>query len=602
MMETRKLAAETVLQDRYRILSLLNRGGMGRVYLAEDLRFRSRVAVKEAYLTQEELRRAFAREAGLLHRLRHQVLPHVTDHFTEGEAQYLVMQLFVGKDLEELLAEKLQETGAPFAVNQVLRWADQLLDALQYLHSHQPPVVHRDIKPQNLKLTERGDVILLDFGLAKGAAPETSQIDERMEESLPGYTHHYAPLEQIRGTGTDPRSDLYALAATIYRLITGRLPSDALTRATAALERRPDPLRPANEVNGRVPEAVAAVLRRALAQLADERPASATEMRRALRAALQPQAPDDQAPDYYDTATSIEGSWIEMPQLSQEPATDTLGATKSSASEVTNAGRIVVPSSAPGVDEQVAGAAFGWSRLRGGWAVCIAVSLLLPVIAALAYWRLNPVSGSSAANPSARKTIITRPESSTPPPTPFVEAMRYYLQVESQSGRAQRVAGANPVLRGRWLKFHFVPSWSGYLYIIAPGEGGGRTTFLTAQPNSAWGVKGNLLAAGTDYSFPSRRDKWIEVARGASPRTYTIIFTPEPLAQPGFLAEAADRALTAAEEGQLAELRKRFGQRVRLEEQGTQSVVAIPAQGVSGAPFLFEINLRLGADKEGDQR
>jgi serine/threonine protein kinase len=166
-METRKLAADTVLQNRYRVLSLLNQGGMGRVYLAEDLRFRSKVAVKEAYLTKREFRRAFAREAGLLHRLRHRVLPHVMDHFTEGEAHYLVMQFFPGKDLEELLAERIQETGAAFAVNQVLRWADQLLDALEYLHGHQPPVVHRDIKPENLKLTEQGDVILLDFGLAK---------------------------------------------------------------------------------------------------------------------------------------------------------------------------------------------------------------------------------------------------------------------------------------------------------------------------------------------------------------------------------------------------------------------------------------------------
>jgi hypothetical protein len=125
---------------------------------------------------------------------------------------------------------------------------------------------------------------------------------------------------------------------------------------------------------------------------------------------------------------------------------------------------------------------------------------------------------------------------------------------------------------------------------------------LTAQPNSAWGVKDNLLATGIDYSFPPRLDKWIEVAHGANFRTYTIIFAPEPLAQPRFLAEAVDRALTAAEEGELAELRKRFGQSVRVETQGDQSIVAIPAERASGAPFLFEVNLRLGADKEGGQR
>jgi serine/threonine protein kinase len=595
MMETGKLAADIVLQNRYRILSLLKQGGMGSVYLAEDLRFRSRVAVKEAYFTLEKFRQAFAHEAGLLHRLRHRVLPHVTDHFTEGEAQYLVMQLFPGKDLEELLAEKLQETGEPFAVNQVLLWADQLLDALEYLHNQQPPVVHRDIKPQNLKLTERGDIILLDFGLAKGAATEISQLDERMDEridqSLPGYTRHYAPLEQVRGIGTDPRSDLYALAATIHRLITGRHPADALKRATAALERRPDPLRPANELNGQVPEAVAAVLTRALAQLPDERPASAIEMRRALRAAAQPQGPD-----YYDASTSTDGSQIQRmksPSLSEEPVTIAHGSTKFSVSEVTNAGQIAVPSPTPAIAAR--------SRLGGARTLSIALCLLLPVIAALAYWRLNRQPGSNSANPPVREAAITRLGGAIPASASFVEAMRYYLEVESKTGGAWRVAGVDPVIRGRLLKFHFMPSWPGYLYIIAPGERAARTAFLTAQPNSGWGVKGNLLAAGADYSFPPRHDKWIEVARGAGLRTYTIIFTPEPLATPRFLVEAADRALTAAEEGELAELRKRLGQSVRIDTQGAQSIVAIPAERASGEPFLFEVNLRMGREKE-DQR
>jgi hypothetical protein len=521
-------------------------------------------------------------------------LPHVTDHFAEGEAQYLVMQLFPGKDLDELLNEKVRETGEAFAVNQVLRWADQLLDALEYLHGHQPPVVHRDIKPQNLKLTEQGDVILLDFGLAKGAAAEMSQTDEMMDKSLHGFTRHYAPLEQIRGTGTDPRSDLYALAATIYRLITGRVPPDALTRATAALERRPDPLRPANKLNELVPEAVAAVLTRALAQLPDERPANATRMRQALRAAVQPQAPD-----YYDATNSIDGPRMAIRRLSQEQATGALGATKSSASEVTNAGRIVAPSTAPGVDEQ--GAAFAWFRLGGARTMYVALCLLLPVIAALAYWRLNPLSGSSAADPPVGKTVIARPAGSTPAPTPF-EAMRYYLEVELEHGRAERVAGDNQVVRGQSLKFHFKPSRSGYLYIIAPGERGRRVAFLTARPNRAWGVKDNLLEAGTDYSFPPGQHTWIDVARGASSRTYTVIFAPKPLVQPRFLTRPADRDLTAAEEGELDELQKRFGQGVRFDPQDTQSIVAIPAERASDEPFLFEIKFRLEANKNGGQR
>ena len=594
MMETHELAADTVLQNRYRILSPLKRGGMGRVYLAEDLRFHSRVAVKEAFLTDEEFRRAFAREAGLLHRLRHRVLPHVMDHFTEGDAQYLVMQLFPGKDLDELVDEKIQETGEAFAVNQVLRWADQLLDALEYLHGHQPPVVHRDIKPQNLKLTEQGDVILLDFGLAKGAAAEMPQMDESKVNSLPGFTYHYAPLEQILGTGTDPRSDLYALAATVYRLITGCIPTDALTRAAAALERQPDPLLSANQLNGQVPDAVAAVLTRALAQHPGERPATATEMRRALRAAVQPQATD-----YHPITTPINRSWMESDFLGEYRAPASLGATKSSASAVTNAGLIVAQSPAPGVNEK--GAAFAWVRWGSARAVYIVLCLLLSVLAALAYWLLNTLSGSSAADPPVGETAITRPDGSTTAPK-LSEAMRYYLQVESITGGAERVAGDNPTIRGPWLKFHFRPSWSGYLYIIAPDDQGRLVAFLTAQPNSASNVKDNRLEKGTDYSFPPGQEPWIRLKGGASTRTYTVIFAPEPLVQPSFLAGPANHDLTAAEVRELEELRERFGQGVRVDPQDAQYKVAIPAERMEREPYLFDINFSLEANKKGDQK
>ena len=231
----------------------------------------------------------------------------------------------------------------------------------------------------------------------------------------------------------------------------------------------------------------------------------------------------------------------------------------------------------------------------------VALCILLSVIAALAYWRLNPLSGSGAADPRLGETVNARPDGSTPAPTPFV-AMRSYLEVESMVGGAELVAGNNQVVRGRFLKFHFRPTWRGYLYIIAPGERGGRVTFLTAQPNSAWRVKDNLLEAGTDYSFPPGQKKWIEVSRGASSRTYIVIFAPKPLVQPRFLTEAADRDLTASEERELAEMVKQFGQGVSVEAQDAQSIVNIPAERVSGEPFLFEIKFRLGANKKRGQR
>ena len=140
--------------------------------------------------------------------------------------------------------------------------------------------MHRDIKPQNLKLTSRGQIILLDFGLAKGQSGEVSRITTAA--SIFGYTPNYAPLEQIQGLGTDSRSDLYSLAATIYHLLTATKPPDALTRAAALVNGQPDPLLLATDLNPAVATEVSKVLEQAMAQNRDQRFASASEMRKAL--------------------------------------------------------------------------------------------------------------------------------------------------------------------------------------------------------------------------------------------------------------------------------------------------------------------------------
>ncbi|MDQ3686507.1 MAG: protein kinase, partial [Acidobacteriota bacterium] len=229
----------------------------------------------------ERLRRAFEREAELLANLHHPALPNVTDYFSEDAGQFLVMQFIPGDDL----AEMLKRRGGAFPPLQVQTWGDQILDALDYLHTQQPIIIHRDIKPQNLKLTGRGQVILLDFGLAKGSLSQASRVSEVNGSSIFGYTPSYAPLEQIQGTGTDPRSDLYSLAATLYHLITGAAPPDALTRATSVLGGQPDPLRPAHELNKFVQPAVADVLCNAMALNPQQRPQTAALMRAALRSA-----------------------------------------------------------------------------------------------------------------------------------------------------------------------------------------------------------------------------------------------------------------------------------------------------------------------------
>src|SRR5688572_10631053 len=272
MIETGKL-----LQQRYRIEKQIGQGGMGAVYVATDERFGSTVAIKETLFMDDNYRKAIEREARLLNSLKHIALPRVTDHFLEENVQFLVMECIAGEDL----AHKLEDGSRPFPVEQVLTWADQLLDALDFLHNQVNPVIHRDIKPQNLKVTPKVQIILLGFGLAKGNPTDAGH--HTAAKSIFGYSRNYASLEQIQGTGTDPRSDLYSLAATLYHLLTNKPPEDALTRAMAVLSHQPDPLIPAHLIVSGIPAGLSSVLQNVLALNAGERPATAGEMRSMLR-------------------------------------------------------------------------------------------------------------------------------------------------------------------------------------------------------------------------------------------------------------------------------------------------------------------------------
>src|SRR5713101_3894874 len=272
-----QLAPDTILQSRYRVVRHLGSGGMGAVYEAIDLRLGHTVALKQALTSDEELWRQFEREARLMAGLNHPVLPRVSDYFTEGHRAFFVMQFVEGQDLAEII---VQQPG-PFPRHAVVAWADQLLDALIYLHSRERQVIHRDIKPHNLKITPKGKIVLLDFGLAKTQIANSAAAAS--STSVFGYTPRYAPLEQIQDLGTSPQSDIYALGATLYHLLTGVKPPDALARATALVSARPNPLKPANEIIEAVGAELAAILTRAMAQNPDERYATAAEFREALR-------------------------------------------------------------------------------------------------------------------------------------------------------------------------------------------------------------------------------------------------------------------------------------------------------------------------------
>ncbi len=210
-----------IIHNRYRVESIIAQGGMGSVYLARDLSLDILVAIKENLGGTESFARQFRREGTVLAGLVHPNLPRVTDHFvSETGSQFLVMDYIAGEDLREMI-KRLGTLPEAF----VIRVGITICDALTYLHTQHPPILHRDIKPGNIKINPDGEIFLVDFGLVK--VMQGSGATTTGAQSL---TPGYAPPEQYGG-GTDQRSDIYSLGATLYAALTGKIPEDGISRA-----------------------------------------------------------------------------------------------------------------------------------------------------------------------------------------------------------------------------------------------------------------------------------------------------------------------------------------------------------------------------------
>jgi serine/threonine protein kinase len=299
------LALGTVLRARYRIVELVGQGGMGAVYRAEDLRLEGRqCAVKEIQLEAgadfaTQSREQFHREASVLARLDHPNLPKVSDYFSEGSRDYLVMDFVAGRNLREIMDEARRRNQF-LEEKQVRTWADQLCDALEYLHSQNPPILHRDVKPANIRLTPGGTLKLVDFGLVKLLAPD----DSRTITILQGRgTIQYTPLEQYGGdTGhTDVRSDIYSLGATLYHLLTNQPPADVKQRFL-----QPDSLPSPRSLNPRLSPRTERAILRALEMHPNKRPASVAEFKAELHSLSLPEPLTDLLP--------AEGEWKDAAQ------------------------------------------------------------------------------------------------------------------------------------------------------------------------------------------------------------------------------------------------------------------------------------------------
>lgn len=277
-----------VLRDRYQVKQFISKGGMGSIYLADDLRLEGRqCAIKEVRLdpslseeTLSQTRAQFLREATVLARLDHANLPKVSDFFSVGSSDFLVMDYVPGEDLRSLMMEARQR-GEFLGEEEVLGWGSQIINALSYLHGQNPPILHRDIKPSNIKLTPNGVVKLVDFGLVKilAAQEDTVTIVQGRGTAL------YTPLEQYGGdTGhTDVRSDVYAFGATLYHMLTNTPPVEARERFL-----NPDVMPPLRELNHEISARTERAVLWALNLHPEERPQNMAELQQALLGQLDP--------------------------------------------------------------------------------------------------------------------------------------------------------------------------------------------------------------------------------------------------------------------------------------------------------------------------
>ncbi|MHB8135881.1 MAG: serine/threonine protein kinase [Anaerolineaceae bacterium] len=271
-----------ILRGRYKVNKIIGQGGSGSIYLANDLRLIGRqCALKEVEhdrtLSEElmkEAREQFLREATVLARLDHQNLPKVSDFFSINFRDYLVMDFVPGEDLRTLMLEAKRNNEFLNEID-VLNWMSQLSDALIYLHEQNPPILHRDIKPGNLKLTPSGLLKLVDFGLVKVAVPGEITITIVQGQG----TALYTPLEQYGGDSghTDVRSDIYSMGATMYHLLTNTNPADARSRFLS-----PKSLTPPRMINPMISIRTEKAILWALSLHPDERPENVRQFHQSL--------------------------------------------------------------------------------------------------------------------------------------------------------------------------------------------------------------------------------------------------------------------------------------------------------------------------------
>jgi eukaryotic-like serine/threonine-protein kinase len=636
----------TVLDGQYKIESLLGKGGMGAVYLARHILLGDRVAIKilppEVRNNAEWLRR-FRREGQAARRFRHANAVTVYDLRTAADGTiYMVMEYVEGLTLDAELKRR-----GRFTAGEAFEILEPIMSVLNTAHAM--GVVHRDLKPENImigKANTGGEsaVKLLDLGIAKmreiAGVENSGSTELTMAGQVLGTPYYMSPEQwgEVSRDGNmeiDGRTDIYSLGLVVYQMITGQRPYTGITLPELRREHISVTPPPLCEKAPGVSKPFSDAIDRAISKDRGDRQATAGDLAAQLRAALGTSAapvdsgrtfPDIPHPasssahtreisDALDTSSDINAPTIVTLDAVPTVPPKTVMSVGPAISEPAPAAQFKpyqTPQSAARLDDMSSSVTIPQAprapvtQKKSGSKSLIFVGagvllLILVVVGVGGFFAVNwlktkPADNSTAGSGEKGKTGNDTANAAT-------EFGRYWLEVlpSGTVGEPMRVAGAVPLASGQAFKFHFDLGQNGYLYIIGPGERSQPTAFLTEKPATISGLESNQVAKGSDFSFPSGLEHWLELDKKPGTENYTIIFSPETLSTPAFLtSEATGKPLTETEQSELTEFLTKYKTSepvIELDDKDASAPfvkVKVPPSDSKDltAPVIFEVRIQ----------
>ena len=639
----------TILDGQYQIESLLGKGGMGAVYLARHILLGDRVAIKilppEVRNNAEWLRR-FRREGQAARRFRHANAVTVYDLRTAADGTiYMVMEYVEGHTLDAELKKR-----GRFTAGEALEVLEPIMSVLNTAHSM--GVVHRDLKPENImigKSQKNGEapIKLLDLGIAKmreiAGVESTGSTELTMAGQVLGTPYYMSPEQwgEISRDGNpeiDGRTDIYSLGLVAYQMITGQRAYSATTLHELRREHIAVTPPPLVERIPEVPPGFSKAIDRAISKDRSDRQATAGDLAAQLRAGLSGTAASARGktlPDiphvessFSHTQGSRAGSTSDVnaatiltvdaepttpPSVPRPFATPSVAHHEAAPrpAEALRSGEVDLSSSITRVQaprpqpvspmpQAAPGKSRGKALVFAGSGVLILVLVVVGVggFFALNWLRAKPDDTSTGVSGKGTTGSGTAGTGTSVAATDFG---RYWLEVlpNPLSIETHRVAGAAPLPSGQAFKFHFELGANGYLYIVGPGDGNQPTAFLTGKPLPISGLESNQVTKGSDFSFPSGLEHWLELDKKPGTENYTIIFSPGELSAPGFLkAQATGKPLTETEQAELRDFLSKYKTSepaIEIDDKDAERPfvkVKVPqSTNGSAAPVVFQVRI-----------